>query len=604
MSLPIEDYALIGDCQSAALVARNGSIDWLCLPRFDSDAVFAALLGGPEHGHWSLAPSAAEVRTTRCYRPGTLVLETRHVTSTGVVRVIDFMPLRGTQPDLARIVVGEEGEVELCMELVLRMGYGRTVPWVKHEDGVVTAVAGPDMIQLSTPVPTHGENMKTVAKFTVRQGERRPFVLTWFPSNSPPSDPPIEPEQALLDTDSFWTEWSARFTGQGAYSEQARRSLITLKALTYAPTGGIVAAPTTSLPEAIGGPRNWDYRFCWIRDATLTLYALMTAGYREEASAWRDWLLRAVAGSPSQLQIMYGISGERRLPELELPWLPGYEDSRPVRIGNAAGDQLQLDIWGELMDALYLARQTSLSSASEGWELQRALVEYLEGIWQQPDEGIWEIRGARRNFTHSKIMAWVAFDRAVKSAEQYGLEGPIDRWRACRDQIHELVCSRGFDAERGSFTQYFGSKEVDASLLGIALVGFLPPDDPRVIGTVRAVEEDLLRGGLVLRYRSRQTLDGLPEGEGVFLPCSFWLVDNYLLQGREREARELFERLLGLCNDVGLLSEEYDPDAGRLLGNFPQAFSHISLVNTARNMAELERKLGPTRIVPPSRQSS
>jgi GH15 family glucan-1,4-alpha-glucosidase len=597
MTRPIEDYALIGDCQSAALISSGGSIDWLCLPRFDSDAVFAALLGTSEHGHWTLAPASDCVRSSRRYRPGTLVLETRYETETGVALVLDFMPLRGSEPDVVRIVVGQRGEVKMGMELVLRMGYGRTVPWVRRVDGTIQAVAGPDLVQLRSPVETHGENLKTVAEFVVREGERLPFVLTWFPSHTTPSGPPVDAELALPETETFWRQWSSRCNDHGPYTEQARRSLITLKALTYAPTGGIVAAPTTSLPEAIGGPRNWDYRFCWIRDATLTLYALMTAGYRDEATAWRSWLLRAVAGAPAQLQIMYGLSGERRLPEMELPWLPGYADSRPVRVGNAAADQLQLDIWGELMDALHLARQTSLGDADEGWDVQRALVEYLEMIWREPDEGIWEIRGPRRNFTHSKVMAWVALDRAVRAVEESGLSGPVERWRRCRDEIHALVCAQGFDEKRGTFTQYFGSDEVDASLLMIPIVGFLPAEDPRVLGTVRAVEEDLLRDGFVARYRPRETLDGQPVGEGVFLPCSFWLVDNYVLQGRHDQARALFDRLLGLCNDLGLLAEEYDPDSRRLLGNFPQAFSHISLVNSARNLADQEARAA-ARVAP------
>lgn len=590
MPRPIEEYALIGDCQSAALVGGDGSIDWLCLPRFDSDAVFAALLGDAEHGHWSIAPSDEVRRTSRRYLPGTLILETRFETDTGSVLVIDFMPLRDEAPDVARIVVGERGEVRLRMELVMRMGYGQIVPWVQREGEVVRAIAGPDALQLWTPVPTHGEDLKTVAELVVRAGERVPFVLTWFPSHLTAPRAHIDPERALRETEEFWREWSGRCLDYNSFTEAARRSLITLKALTYAPTGGIVAAPTTSLPEAIGGPRNWDYRFCWIRDATLTLYALMSAGYPEEAAAWRGWLQRAVAGTPEQLQIMYGLSGERRLPELELDWLPGYEGSKPVRVGNAAANQLQLDIWGELMDAFHLARRSELSPATDDWSLQRELCEYLETIWSEPDEGIWEIRGPRRHFTHSKVMAWVAFDRAVQAIEQHGLDGPLERWRALRDEIHACVCEHGFDSERGTFTQSFDSKELDASLLMIPIVGFLPASDPRVAGTIAAIERDLLHDGFVARYRPRESLDGQPVGEGVFLPCSFWLVDNYLLQDRGKEARELFERLLALCNDVGLLSEEYDPKTRRHLGNFPQAFSHVSLVNTARNMASYEKR--------------
>jgi GH15 family glucan-1,4-alpha-glucosidase len=583
VSTPLEDYALVGDCQSAALVSRDGSIDWLCLPRFDSEACFAALLGGRDHGRWLVAPAGMVRRTTRRYRPGTLILETRHETDDGVVLVVDFMPLRGEEPDLLRLVIGERGRVPMRMDLVIRFGYGSVVPWVEQIEGGLQAIAGPDLLQLLTPVPTRGADLATVAEFVVSAGDQVPFVLTWFPSHRPGRST-LEPQRALAETDAFWTEWSASGLRDGPYADQVGRSLITLKALTYAPTGGIVAAPTTSLPEAPGGPRNWDYRFCWIRDATFTLYALMNAGYNEEAAAWRRWLLRAVAGTPSQLQTMYGIAGERRLSEYELAWLPGYEASRPVRIGNAASEQLQLDVWGELMDALHLARRTRLGHGTEGWSLQRKLVEYLETIWQKPDEGIWEVRGPRRHFTHSKVMAWVALDRAVKAIEEYGLGGPADRWRACRDDIHASVCREGYDPERGSFVQYYGGRDLDASLLMIPMVGFLPPDDERVRGTVRAIERELAVDGFIARYSPRRDVDGLVGGEGAFLPCSFWLADNYVLQGRQEEARELFERLLGLCNDVGLLSEEYDPVARRLVGNFPQAFSHVSLVNTARNL--------------------
>jgi GH15 family glucan-1,4-alpha-glucosidase len=583
VSTPLEEYALIGDCQSAALVARDGSIDWLCLPRFDSEACFAALLGGREHGRWRVAPAGGVHRTTRRYRRGTLILETRHETDEGAVLVVDFMPLRGEEPDLVRIVIGERGRVPMRMDLVIRFGYGSIVPWVEQIDGGLQAIAGPDLLQLLTPVRTRGEDLSTVAEFVVAAGDRVPFILTWFPSHRARRST-IEPERALAETDAFWTDWSASRVDEGPYAEQVGRSLITLKALTYGPTGGIVAAPTTSLPEALGGPRNWDYRFCWIRDATFTLYALMNAGYNEEAAAWRKWLLRAIAGTPAQLQIMYGIAGERRLSEYEVGWLPGYESSRPVRIGNAASEQLQLDVWGELMDALHLARRTRLGQDAEGWSLQRTLVEYLETIWQEPDQGIWEVRGPRRHFTHSKVMAWVALDRAVRSIEEYGLGGPVDRWRAVRDDIHASVCREGFDSARGSFVQYYGAKDLDASLLMIPMVGFLPPDDERVRGTVRAIEQELLVGGFVTRYSPRRDVDGLAGGEGAFLPCSFWLADNYVLQGRQQEARDLFERLLGLCNDVGLLSEEYDPVARRLVGNFPQAFSHVSLANTARNV--------------------
>jgi GH15 family glucan-1,4-alpha-glucosidase len=590
MSAPLEDYALIGDCQSAALVERGGSIDWLCLPRFDSDACFAALLGGAENGRWLLAPAEGARRTTRRYVPDTLVLETCHETAQGSVRVLDFMPLRAERPDLARIVIGESGEVRMKLELVLRFGFGRIVPWVQRASGALQAIAGPDLLELVTPVPLRGENLKTVAEFVVRAGERIPFVLSWFPSEVGSSGERLDAEQALRETHDFWRDWCSQASLEGPYAGQARRSLITLKALTFAPTGGIVAAPTTSLPEAPGGPRNWDYRFCWIRDATFSLYALLSSGYRAEADAWRRWLLRAVAGSPSQLQTLYGIAGERRLTELEVSWLSGYEGSRPVRIGNAASEQLQLDVWGELMDTLHLARNNALDSDIQDWALQRSLVEYLEDIWEQPDEGIWEIRGPRRHFTHSKVMAWVALDRAVKAVEQHGLDGPIDRWRRCRDEIHRRVCEQGYDAERGSFVQSFGDTEVDASLLMLPLVGFLPATDPRVLGTVRAVERELLHDGLVQRYRPRESLDGLPGSEGVFLPCSFWLADNYVLQEQSEKARQLLERLLSLANDVGLLAEEYDPQRKRLVGNFPQAFSHVSLVNSVLN---LERAMGP-----------
>ncbi|HVY25723.1 MAG TPA: glycoside hydrolase family 15 protein [Polyangiaceae bacterium] len=592
MSVPIEDYALIGDCQCAALVSKTGSIDWLCLPRFDSDACFAALLGGAEQGHWSLRPVASPQTSTRRYLPDTLILETYQQTSEGAVRVFDFMPLRDRRPDLVRIVVGEQGEVQMRLELVLRFGFGRVVPWVHRADGALQAVAGPDLVQLVTPVALRGENLRTIAEFTVRRGDRVPFVLSWFPSESGPQGPRLDAERALLDTRDFWADWASRSTVGGAYAESVRRSLITLKALTFAPTGGVVAAPTTSLPEDLKGARNWDYRFCWIRDSTFTLYALLSSGYRAEADAWRRWLLRAVAGSPEQLQTLYGIAGERRLTELELPWLPGYEGSKPVRIGNAATTQLQLDVWGELMDALHLARKDALGQHVEDWPMQRSLVERLEEIWQEPDEGIWEIRGPRRHFTHSKVMAWVAFDRAVKGIEEHGFDGPVARWRKCRDDIHRLVCERGYDARRGTFTQSFGDKEVDASLLMLPLLGFLPAADARIAGTVRAIEQDLLHQGLVRRYRPRRSLDGLAGAEGVFLPCSFWLVDNYVLQGQHEKARRLLDRLLSLRNDLGLLAEEYDPVQRRLLGNYPQAFSHVSLVNSVLN---LESARGPAQ---------
>ena len=579
----IEDYAVIADWQSIALVAKDGSLDWLCLPRFDSDACFAALLGTPDNGRWKIAPEGEVRAVRRRYRPGTLILETELETSEGAVTLIDLMPIFGQGTDVVRIAAGQRGRVPMRMELLVRFGYGAIVPWVRAIEGGIEAVAGPDLLRLITPVVTHGEGLSTVARFSVGAGERVPFVLTWSPSHLP--DPGhVDAEQALTGTEAGWKAWSDQCTVTGPYREIVQRSLITLKALTYQPTGGIVAAATTSLPEWLGGKRNWDYRICWLRDATFTLYSLMSAGYFDEARDWTNWLLRAVAGDPSQLQILYGIAGERRLPEVELDWLPGYEGSRPVRVGNAASLQLQLDVYGEVMDALHLARRVGLAPSEAGWALQRTLMGYLEKIWQEPDEGIWEVRGPRRHFTHSKVMAWVAFDRAVKGIEQFGLDGPLERWRAIRDRIHESVCREGFDAGVGAFVQSYGSKEVDASLLMIPLVGFLPATDPRVLGTVRAVESSLLRDGFVARYATHPAVDGLPPGEGAFLACSFWLADNYALQGRIAEATEMFERLSGLANDVGLLSEEYDPVTRRLLGNFPQAFTHVSLINTALNL--------------------
>ncbi len=590
MAPRIEDYAVVADLQSAALVGKDGSIDWLCLPRFDSDACFAALLGTRDNGRWQIAPAQGVTAVRRRYRPGTLVLETDFETGEGAVTLIDLMPISGKGTDLVRIVAGRRGRVAMKMELVIRFAYGQAVPWVRAIEGGIEAVAGPEALRLWTPVETRGEELATVADFSVGPGERVPFVLTWAPSHLP--DPGhADAEQALAESETRWREWSDRCTVQGPYREVVQRSLITLKALTYQPTGAIVAAATTSLPEQIGGVRNWDYRICWLRDATFTLYSLMSAGYSEEARAWRRWLLRAVAGDPSQLQILYGIGGERRLPELELDWLAGYEQSRPVRIGNAASRQLQLDVYGEVMDAMHLSRRLGLDDEQAGWALQKALMRYLETIWEQPDEGIWEVRGPRQHFTHSKVMAWVAFDRAVKGIEQFGLEGPLLHWRAVRDRIHASVCAGGFDASigaLGSFVQAYGSKEIDASLLMLPLVGFLPPADPRIRGTVAAVERELLRDGFVARYRSRSSVDGLPAGEGAFLACSFWLVDNYVLQGRTAEARDLFERLCHLANDVGLLSEEYDPVARRQVGNFPQAFSHVSLVNSAINLTAAE----------------
>jgi len=585
MGTPLEDYALIGDCQTAALVSRAGSIDWLCWPRFDSVACFAALLGGPEHGRWLIGAADPDARISRGYRESTLILETRVETADGVVRVIDFMPPRGRNSDIVRLVRGERGQVRMQMELILRFDYGRTIPWVTRlQDGTVRAISGPNMVTLRTAVPLHGQDLTTKGDFDVTAGETVPFVLTHGYSHLPRPGA-IDAQDAMEHTEQFWHKWVGEGKSHGEWSAAVTRSLITLKALTYAPTGGIVAAPTTSLPEAIGGTRNWDYRFCWLRDATLTLLAMMNAGYYDEARAWRDWLLRAAAGAPSQLQMLYGLAGERGLPEYQVPWLPGYEDSRPVRIGNAAHGQLQLDVFGEVMDALHQARRGGLDSRDEDWAFQRALLEHLTAVWSQPDEGIWEVRGAARQFTYSKVMAWVAFDRGIRAMEAFGLDGPGDRWRAMRQAIHEDVCTRGFDVQMGSFVQSYGSKELDASLLLLPTVGFLPPEDPRVRGTVEAVERRLFVDGFLLRYDTQTSDDGLPAGEGAFLACSFWLADAYVLLKRVDDARRLFERLLGLRNDVGLLAEEYDTDAQRMVGNFPQAFSHVALVNTAHNLS-------------------
>jgi GH15 family glucan-1,4-alpha-glucosidase len=584
MALRVEDYALIGDTHTAALVGVDGSIDWLCLPRFDSGACFAALLGTSDHGRWLLAPEADARAVRRRYRPDTLILETEFETDGGAVRLVDFMTPRHGEPDLVRVVEGVSGAVAMRMELIMRFDYGRVVPWVRRLDGYLQAIAGPDGLALWTDVPTFGQDLTTRSNFTVRAGEQVAFVLVWHPSHLAAPNPG-DALSALEETTTWWREWVAHCSYAGRWRDQVVRSLITLKALTYAPTGGIVAAPTTSVPERIGGVRNWDYRYCWLRDATYTLYALTINGYTEEAIAWRNWLLRAAAGDPSTLQTMYGVSGERRLPELELSWLPGYEGSSPVRIGNAAVEQLQLDVYGEIMDAMHLSRRAGVADDEHAWHLQKALMRYLDTAWQQPDEGIWEVRGPRRHFTHSKVMTWVAFDRAVKAVERFGLDGPVDRWRGRREEVREQVLREAFDPGRQTFTQYYGSRELDASLLLLPLVGFIPAGDPRMRGTVNAIEEDLLWHGLVLRYRADPTVDGLPPGEGAFLACSFWLADNYMLQGRTGEAVDLFERLLALCNDVGLLAEEYDPSGRRQLGNFPQAFSHVMLVNTARNLA-------------------
>ncbi len=578
-ALRIEDYAIIGDTQTAALVGKNGSIDWWCAPRFDSAACFAALLGERDNGHWRLAPCAPSSRVTRRYRGDSLVLETEIETPEGTVRIIDAMPIRGHHPHIVRIVEGVSGSVPMLSRLVIRFGYGNVLPWVRKIDGKLCAVAGADALALETPVPMRGEGMRTVADFTVHAGDRIPFVLTWYPSYEPPPPSPDAPS-AIRATERWWNDWFGKAHVSGPHRDAVARSLITLKAMTYAPTGGIVAAPTSSLPEVVGGSRNWDYRACWLRDATFTLHSLLHAGFREEASAWRDWLLRALAGDPRDLQIMYGLAGERRLDERTVDWLAGYEGSRPVRVGNAAAGQLQLDVYGEVLDAFHQARRERLPEDPADWAIQRVLCEWLESNWSRPDNGLWEMRGAPRDFTYSKVMAWVAFDRAIKAVETYGNDGPLDRWRSARAAVHREVCDRGFDADLGAFTQSYGSQVLDASALLIARTGFLPAHDPRVIGTVAAIERHLVRDGFVLRYPSGQ--DGMPGREGAFLASSFWLVDAYVLTGQREKARALFERVGAVANDVGLLSEEYDTDARRLTGNFPQAFSHVGLVNSAR----------------------
>jgi len=582
----IEDYAIVGDLHTAALIGKDGSIDWMCLPHFDSPACFAALLDSPEAGRWLLAPASGGVCASRRYRPGTLILETEWETRQGRVRVTDFMPPRDEVVDIVRIVEGLRGSVRMRGELALRFDYGHVVPWVRRDKRGIRAVAGPDAAYLATRAPLRGEDLRTVSDFMVREGERMPFVLTWTPSHLP-RPRPVNPEDALQGTEQFWTEWSGRSQAAGPYKEAIQRSLITLKAMTYAPTGGIVASATTSLPEQIGGPRNWDYRYCWLRDATLTLQSLLAAGYTKEAADWREWLLRAVAGDPAELQIMYGITGKRRLPEAELTWLAGYEGSSPVRTGNAAAGQLQLDVWGEVLDGLALTRNALLTAPDDGddsWDLQVALMEHLEGAWKQPDNGLWEMRGRRRHFTHSKVMAWVAADRMVAGVRVSGLPGPVDRWAALAATIHADVMTHGFNTELNTFVQSYDSTDLDASLLLIPRVGFLPPDDSRVIGTIEAIQRDLTQDGFVRRYRSEGSEDGLPSGEGVFLACSFWLVDALHGAGRRDEAVILFERLLSLRNDVGLLSEEWDPRANRQLGNTPQAFSHFALISSAMQL--------------------
>jgi GH15 family glucan-1,4-alpha-glucosidase len=569
------------------------------MPRFDSDACFASLLGTHDNGFWRIAPSSGEITAVRrAYRDGTLALETELTCAEGTIVLTDFMPIDADGPGLIRIVTGKSGAVKVKSELALRFNFGKTVPWVQRRDGCIEAIAGPDLIRFWTNVPMHGENLRTFSEFVIKPGEQAHFVMRWGDSFLPDDQRPaaLNPLEALARCEAFWHAWGGRCLKDGPYTEAIRRSLLTLKALTFAPTGGIVAAPTTSLPEWIGGVRNWDYRFCWVRDATFTLYALISAGYKDEAKDWRNWLLRAAAGAPDQLQILYGIAGERRLTEVELPWLEGYEGSRPVRIGNAAADQMQLDVYGELADTLYLSLESGLEPDTSSWALGRAILRHLTKIWREPDHGIWEVRGPRRHFVHSKVMCWVAFDRGVKSIEKWGeagkLEGPLQEWRAIRDEIHADVCANGFDPESGSFVQFYGSKEPDASLLLMPIVGFLPPDDPRIVRTVMNIEKHLWNGGFIRRYIEHEQIDGLPKGEGVFLACSFWFVDALVLLGRFEEARAHFEKLLALANDVGLLAEEYDPQAKRMLGNFPQALSHVALVNSALN---LSRALGPAR---------
>ncbi|MFN8102163.1 MAG: glycoside hydrolase family 15 protein [Mycobacterium sp.] len=579
----LEDYALLGDLQSAALVSRRGAIDWLCLPRFDSPACFAALLGGEQAGTWQLAPADGGPATRRQYRGDSLVLETEWDTRAGSVRLIDTMPPRVKAPDVVRVVEGVRGRVPMRMLLRLRFDYGNDVPWVRRQDEDLAAIAGPDAIWLRTPVQLHGADFTTVADFDVEAGQRIPFVLTYGPSWQPRPDI-VDAERAIKDTETYWHDWISKCNYDGPWKQEVRRSLLVLKALTYAPTGGIAAAVTTSLPEQLSGPRNWDYRYCWLRDATFTLQALLGTGFVSEAKAWREWLVRAVAGDPSQLQIMYGLEGTRRLPESELPWLAGYEGSRPVRVGNAAAQQFQLDVWGEVLDGLHLARESGMEVNDTAWDVQRALLDFLEGHWRDADNSLWEIRCPPRQFVHSKVMTWAGVDRAVRTVENHHLDGPLDKWRQLRRQIHDDVCTNGYDAERNTFTQSYGSDELDVALLLIPRVGFLPYDDPRVIGTIEAVQDQLCSDGFVLRYRPQQSKDGLPGGEGAFLACSFWLADALAGIGRTGQATDLFERILKLRNDVGLLSEEYDTERNRLVGNIPQAFSMVGLINTARKL--------------------
>jgi len=585
----IEDYGLIGDCETAALVCRDGSIDWLCWPAFDSDAMFAALLGTNRNGRWLIAPAEEVRRTSRRYWDDTLILETQFETASGVVAVIDLMPPRGAASDIIRLVRGVAGKVKLKMELVIRFGMGTDIPWVRRaEDGALLAICGKDMTVLRTPVATRGKDMTTVAEFEVTEGHTVPFVLTYGPSHLP-LPKPINPATALQDTEDFWTEWCSRCSYEGDYRDLVMRSLITLKALTYAPTGGIVAAPTTSLPEKLGGSRNWDYRYCWLRDATFTLLALMNSGYTEEASAWHNWLLRAVAGSPANMQIMYGIMGERRLLEWEADWLTGYEGARPVRIGNAAFAQLQLDVYGELIDAFHQSRMTKLKLDEQSWALECTVLEHLAEVWDQPDHGIWERRGKGRHYVFSKVMSWVAFDRGTKSAERFGFKAPLDRWKSLRETIHGEVCARGFDTAQNTFVESYGSQLLDASILLLSSVGFLPPDDPRVLGTLKATERHLMRDGFVLRHDPREISDERQPTEGAFLACTLWLADAYVLAGKVEKAQRLFDRVVGVANDLGLLAEEFDSGVSRQTGNFPQALTHIALINTAHNICQAKK---------------
>jgi GH15 family glucan-1,4-alpha-glucosidase len=577
---------LIGDCETAALVGRDGSIDWLCWPAFDSDACFAALLGSREHGRWLIEPAEQVTKSSRRYWDSTLILETRFATANGTVALIDFMPPRGDASDVVRLVRGVAGKVKLRMELVIRFGFGADIPWVKRtEDGALLAICGPDMTVLRTPVETRGEDMTTVADFEVSEGETIPLVLTYAPSHLPLPEP-INPAQALQDTEDFWTEWCSHCTYEGDHRDLVMRSLITLKALTYRPTGGIVAAPTTSLPEKLGGARNWDYRFCWLRDATFTLLALMTSGYTEEACAWHNWLLRAVAGSPANMQIMYGIMGQRRLLEWEAGWLPGYEGALPVRVGNAAHAQLQLDVYGELIDAFHQSRMAALELDEGSWALERTVLEHLAEVWDQPDHGIWERRGDGKHYVLSKVMTWVAFDRGIKSAEKFALDAPLDQWRTLRDAICRDVCEKGFNRELNAFVESYGSQLLDASILLLPAVGFLPASDPRVRGTIEAIEQHMMRDGFVLRHDPREVSEETQPIEGAFLACSLWLADAYVLAGEVAKAQALFDRVVGIANDLGLLAEEFDPGERRQTGNFPQALTHIALINTAHNLCD------------------